>query len=78
MQAVSFHGGMMAVHLSDGTRFGVPLARFPRLYGATPAQREQYRIGPRGLSLHWEEIDEDIYVPNLALAPSDLLVYKEA
>jgi len=51
------------VDLSDGRVIGVPLAWFPRLLRATPAQREQVRISTRGL--HWDALDEDISLAGL-------------
>jgi hypothetical protein len=51
------------VNFVDGRKLGAPLAYFPRLLNATPAQREHYEISGGGL--HWDEIDEDISVENL-------------
>jgi hypothetical protein len=41
---VRFDEHTMWVELTDGRTPGVPLAWFPRLLGATPAQREQVEI----------------------------------
>jgi hypothetical protein len=59
----------MWVELSDGRTLGVPLAWFPRLLHATPEQREQVRIGSRGL--HWDALDEDISVAGLLAGLGD-------
>ena len=48
----------MWVGLSYGRVIGVPLAWFPRLLRATPAEREGFEISPFGI--HWEALDEDI------------------
>jgi hypothetical protein len=61
--AVRFDEDSFWVDLSDGRVLGVPLSWFPRLPGATPEQREDVRISPRGL--HWEAIDEDISIAGL-------------
>jgi hypothetical protein len=53
----------MWVELTDGRTLGVPLAWFPRLLHASPAQRERVELSRIGL--HWEEIDEDISVAGL-------------
>jgi Protein of unknown function (DUF2442) len=53
----------MWVELSDGRTLGVPLAWFPRLLRATPAEREQVELSRGGL--HWEALDEDISVEGL-------------
>jgi hypothetical protein len=47
------------------TIISVPIIWFPILNAATPEQRKQYEIGGGGISLHWEEIDEDLSVANL-------------
>jgi hypothetical protein len=62
-ESVRFDEDVMWVHLSDGRILGVPLAWFPRLMAATPAERDAVTISAYGL--HWESIDEDISVPAL-------------
>jgi uncharacterized protein DUF2442 len=68
--AVRFDEHTMWVDLSDGRNLGVPLAWFPRLLHATPAQRESVEISRVGL--HWEEIDEDISVAGLLAGRGDM------
>ena len=57
----------MWLNLSDGRQLSVPLAYFPRLHKATKQQRVNYEISGGGTGLHWDEIDEDISVPNLLM-----------
>ena len=33
-----------------------------RLAEATPAERDHWTIGPRGISVHWPDVDEDIAI----------------
>jgi hypothetical protein len=68
-KALRFDEDNMWVDLSDGRTLGVPLAWFPRLLGATPAQRKCYEIS--GIGLHWEELDEDISVAGLLAGRGD-------
>lgn len=68
--SVRFDEHTMWVDLSDGRTLGVPLAWFPRLLRATPAQRERVEISRGGL--HWEEIDEDISVAGLLAGRADM------
>ncbi|MGH7042899.1 MAG: DUF2442 domain-containing protein [Acetobacteraceae bacterium] len=70
-EAVRFDDDSMWIDLSDGRTVGVPLAWFPRLLHATPAQRDRCRIGVSGRGLHWEEPDEDISVPGLLAGRGD-------
>jgi hypothetical protein len=58
--SVRFDDDVMWVELTDGRTLGVPLAWFPRLLNATPAERAQVEISRVGL--HWEILDEDISV----------------
>ena len=60
---VRFDDATMWVALADGRTLGVPLAWFPRLMQATPAERAAVTISAYGL--HWEALDEDISVPAL-------------
>jgi hypothetical protein len=75
---VSFDDVTMWVELADGRAIGVPLAWFPRLLRATPAQRTRCRIGVTGRGLHWEELDEDISVDGLLAGRSDLTIHPPA
>lgn len=68
--AVRFDDYTMWVELSDGRTLGVPLAWFPRLLNATPAQRKRVELSRTGL--HWEEIDEDISVAGLLAGRGDM------
>lgn len=67
--AIRFDDHSFWVDLADGRTIGVPLAWFPRLLHATPAQRERVALSPSGL--HWEEIDEDISVAGLLAGRGD-------
>lgn len=66
---VRFDQDSMWVGLEDGRMLGVPLAWFPRLLNATPAQREAVRISARGL--HWAGLDEDVSVAGLLAGLGD-------
>jgi Protein of unknown function (DUF2442) len=70
-KSVAFDDLMMHVTLLDGRVIGVPIIWFPLLRDATPEQRTKYEIGGGGISLHWEEIDEDISVAGL-MAGADM------
>ena len=61
----------MWVDLTDGGNvLGVPLAWFPRLLRATPAEPEQVELKFTGL--HWEAIDEDISIAGLLAGRGDV------
>ncbi|MCP9630291.1 DUF2442 domain-containing protein [Rhodopseudomonas palustris] len=68
--SVRFDDHTMWVDLSDGRTLGVPLAWFPRLLRATPAQRAQVELSRVGL--HWEALDEDISVAGLLAGRGDV------
>jgi len=64
-QEVRVSKDALKVVLEDGREISVPLAWYPRLRDATPAQRANSRLIGRGEGVHWPEIDEDISVLGL-------------
>ena len=66
---VRFDDDTIWVDLTDGSTIGVPLAWFPRLLNATPAQRQKVEISRTGL--HWEDLDEDISIAGLLAGRGD-------
>lgn len=73
--AVRFDEHTMWVDLTDGRTIGVPLAWFPRLMNATPAQCNHFEISRTGL--HWEELDEDISIAGLLAGRGDMTQHSE-
>lgn len=55
----------LLVVLSDGRMVSAPLAWFPRLLGATAAERSRWKMIGGGIGIHWEALDEDISVASL-------------
>ena len=55
----------MRVALSDGREIAVPLDWFPRLKGASQAQRENFRLIAGGVGIHFPDVDEDVSVERL-------------
>lgn len=55
----------ITVDLADGRTIAVPLAWYPRLVHATPAERTHWRLIGRGEGIRWPDLDEDISVENL-------------
>jgi hypothetical protein len=56
---------MLTVTFSDDRVLSVPLWWYPRLYGATPAQRRNWRLTAEGTGLHWPDLDEDVSADGL-------------
>ena len=74
-KAVRFDEDTMWVSLADGRTIAAPLAWFPRLLEAAPAQRDQVELSVSGL--HWESLDEDISVAGLLAGRPDLTRRKQ-
>ena len=55
----------VTVDLMDGRTIAVPLAWYPRLLNATPAQRAKWEVAGGGYGLYWPEIDEDLSTEGL-------------
>jgi len=63
--AASVEGETLVVVLEDGRTLSVPLSWFPRLAGATEAERRHLRLIGSGVGIHWPDLDEDISVAGL-------------
>ena len=55
----------LSVDLVDGRTVSVPLAWYPRLLHATPAERKNWRLVGKGEGIHWPDLDEDISIENI-------------
>ncbi len=55
----------LSVDLVDGRTIIVPLAWCPRLWHATPAERDRFEIFGDGAFIHWPDLDEDLTVAGL-------------
>ncbi|MBI5473283.1 MAG: DUF2442 domain-containing protein [Ignavibacteriae bacterium] len=62
---VHFTEDTIGVDLFDGRTIIVPLAWYPRLLHASPAQRTNWRIAGAGFHIHWPDIDEDLSTEGL-------------
>ncbi len=64
-QSVTVTDDTIVVELSDGRAISAPLAWYPRLFHATPAERSKWRPIGDGEGIHWPDLDEDIKVDAL-------------
>ena len=55
----------LVVELMDGRSIAAPLAWYPRLLAATPAQRAHWEIAGGGFGIHWPDLDEDLSTEGL-------------
>jgi hypothetical protein len=62
---VNFDDDRLIVDLMDGRTIAVPLAWYPRLFAATPAQRNHFEVAGAGYGIHWPELDEDLSTEGL-------------
>lgn len=62
INAVRIDEDALTVDLADGRTLSTPLAWYPRLLHATPAQRNHFVVSGAGYGIHWPEIDEDLSV----------------
>ena len=49
----------------EGRTIAAPLAWYPRLFNATPAQRSRWERAGGGYGLHWPDLDEDLSTEGL-------------
>jgi hypothetical protein len=55
----------LTVELADGRRITVPLAWYPRLLNAMPAERQNCRLLGDGYAIEWPDLDEHVGVEGL-------------
>ena len=52
----------LVFELNDDREVSLPISMSPRLTKATATQRAHWMIGPRGMFVHWPDVDEDIAI----------------
>jgi Protein of unknown function (DUF2442) len=62
---VRFENDRLIVDLADGRTIAVPVAWYPRLANATPAQRANWQIAGAGFGIYWPDMDEDLSTEGL-------------
>jgi hypothetical protein len=62
-RAVEFTASELVVTLMDGRKITTPLDWYPRLQGASKADRTNYEVMPMGI--HWPSLDEDLSVAGM-------------
>jgi len=67
VMTLSIDAERLTVELMDGRAIAVPLAWYPRLANATPAQRENWELAGGGYGIHWPDIDEDLSTEGLLM-----------
>ncbi len=63
--SISVSDAEFTASLCGGASVSVPLARYPRLLYATPAERRDWRLLDGGRGIRWDALDEDISVVGL-------------
>ena len=65
VREVRFDEDRLIVDLMDGRTIGVPLAWYPRLLHASPADRAHWQLCAAGYGIHWPALDEDLSTEGL-------------
>ncbi|MDI5985263.1 DUF2442 domain-containing protein [Halomonas sp. M4R5S39] len=65
VMSVQVDDDRLTVELMDGRAIAVPLAWYPKLSSATPAQRNNWEIAGGGYGIHWPDLDEDLSTEGL-------------
>lgn len=58
----------MWILFEDGRQLSVPKVYFESLKQASEEELNNYELIGGGIGIHWEDLDEDLYVPNLLLS----------
>ena len=62
---VRFDDHSLIVDLMDGRTISAPLAWYPRLANAAPAERTNWQTCAAGYGIHWPDLDEDLSTEGL-------------
>ena len=62
IKAIRANDERLIFELDEDREVSLPISASARLANATPAERERWTIGPRGISVHWPDVDEDIAI----------------
>ncbi len=65
VRSVRFDEASIIVDLMDGRSISAPLAWYPRLLAATPAQRADWQLAGGDYGIHWPQLDEDLSTDGL-------------
>ena len=62
---VAFTTDKLIVNLADDRSLLVPLSWYPRLFHATPAEKDNWLILGNGYAIEWPDLDEHIGIEGL-------------
>ena len=65
VEDVRFDADSLIVGLKDGRTISAPLAWFPRLLKASPADLAAFELAGGGYGIHWPQLDEDLSIDGL-------------
>lgn len=65
VMSVQIDDDRLTVELMDGRAISVPLAWYPRLSSASPAERDNWELAGGGYGIHWPDLDEDLSTEGL-------------
>jgi hypothetical protein len=65
VKAVRVTADALVVDLDDGRSLSLPLAWFPSLVEASPAERKLWRSSGGGYGIHWPALDYDLSVEGI-------------
>lgn len=71
-QKVWFDTDNIWLLLLDGRQLSLPLVFFPTLLNANTEELNKYELSGGGLGIHWDSLDEDLYVPNLLMGITEI------
>ena len=62
---IEFTHDHLIVNLTDGRQLKVPLDWYPRLFNASPDERQNWQLLGDGYAIEWPDLDEHIGVEGL-------------
>ena len=57
----------MWILLIDGRQLSIPKSFFPKFSQVSEDELNNFELSGNGIGIHWDSLDEDLYVPNLLI-----------
>lgn len=51
----------------DGRQLSIPKSFFPKFSHVSEDELNNFELSGNGIGIHWDSLDEDLYVPNLLI-----------
>src|ERR1700722_14001651 len=72
VKEVNTNDGMLTVWFADGRVLGIPLAWYPSLQEASPAERSTWESRGAGHGIYWPDLDYDLDIEGMIAGAKEM------